>query len=75
MFMPYLGDMINKNKAPIRDSNGIIIDDDLSGEWKIQLAMRINFVSFLEPGKNRIMDSKSNNVEITMGNETEKIRY
>ena len=56
MIMPYLEDMINNHKAPIRDSNGVIIKDDLSGEWKIQLTMRINFVSSLDPGKNRIMD-------------------
>ena len=65
--------MINNYKAPIRDSNGIIIEDDLSGEWKIQLTMRINFVSSLDPRKNRIMDSKSNNVEIIMGIETDNI--
>ena len=35
MIMPCLGDMINNHKTPIRDSNRIIIEDDLSGEWKI----------------------------------------
>ena len=73
MIMPYLENMINNHKAPIRDSNGVIIEDDLSGEWKIQLTMRINFVSSLDPGKNRIMDSKSDNVEIIMGIETDDI--
>ena len=65
--MPYLKNMTNNLKATIRDSN------DLSGEWKIQLTMRINFVSSLDPGKNRIMDSKSDNVEIIMGIETYNI--
>ena len=60
--MPYLEDMINNHKAPVRDSNGIITEDNLSGEWKIQLTMRINFIFSLDPGKNRIMDSKSDNV-------------
>ena len=65
--------MINNHKAPIKNSNGIIIEDDLFGEWKIQLTMQINFVSSLDPGKNRIMDSKSDNVEIIMGIETDNI--
>ena len=73
MIMPYLGDMINNHKAPIRDCNGIIIEDDLSGEWKIQLTMPINFVSSLDPTEIRTMDSKSDNVEIKMGNETNDI--
>ena len=71
--MPYLGDMINNHKAPIRNSNGIIIKDDFSGEWKIQLTMQINFVSSLDSEKIRSMDSKNDNVEITMGNETNDI--
>ena len=64
--MPYLKNMINSHKATIRDSN------DLSGEWKIQLTMRIKFF-FLDAEKNRIMDSKSDDVEIIMGIETDNI--
>ena len=30
-----LRDMINNHKAPIKDSSGIIIEDNLFGEWKI----------------------------------------
>ena len=71
MIMPYLKDIINNHESPIRDCNSIIIKDDLSGEWKIQLTMRINFVSSLVPRKNRIMNSKSDNVEIIMGIETD----
>ena len=63
--MLYLKNMINNHQALIRDSNSII-KDDLSAEWKIHLTMRINFVSSLDPRKNRIMDSKSDNVEIIM---------
>ena len=37
--------MINNHKTSIIDSN------DLSGVWKIQLTMRINFVSSLDPEK------------------------
>ena len=64
----YLRDMINSNKVWIRDFNGIIIEDELVGEWKIQLIMRINFIYSLDPKRNLVMDSKSDNVEITMGN-------
>ena len=49
MIMSYLRDIINNHKAPVKDSNGIIIEDDLSGEWKIQLTMQINFISSLDP--------------------------
>ena len=43
------------------------------GEWKIQVTMQINFISSLGPGEIRTMDSKSDNVDITMGNETDDI--
>ena len=59
--------MINNHKGTIRDSN------DLSGEWKTQLTRPINFISSLDPEQNLIMDSKSNNVEIIMGIETDNI--
>ena len=72
MIMPDLENMINNHKTLMRDSNGII-KDDLFGEWEIQLTMQINFVSSLDPGKNRIMDSKGDNVEIIMGIGTEYI--
>ena len=35
--------------------------------------MRINFVSFLDPGQNCIMDSKRDNVEIMIGSGTDDI--
>ena len=73
MIMPYLENMINNYKTLIRDSNGII-KNDLSGEWKIHLTMRMNFVSSLDPRKSCIMNSKSDNVEIIMGIEN-KIYY
>ena len=72
---PYLKDIINNHKGPIKlkDPADKIIEDDLFGEWKMQLTMRISFVSFLDFGEIRIMNSKSENVEITMGNETDDI--
>ena len=49
---PYLRDMINSHKAfiKLKDPTDIIIEDDLLGEWKIQLAMQISFTSSLDPG-------------------------
>ena len=43
------------------------------GEWKIQLIMRINFISSLDTREFHTMHSKSNNVEIMMGIETDDI--
>ena len=63
MIAPYLRDMINSYKAPL----GGIIDDDSYGEWKIQLTMQINFISSLDTGEIRTMDSKSKNEESLMG--------
>ena len=56
---PFLKDMINNHKT--------------YGEWKIQLIMRINFISSLDTDEFRIMYSKSNNVKIMKGTETDDI--
>ena len=65
--------MINSHKVLIKDSNNIIIEDDISGEWKIQLTMRITFISSVDTGEICTIYSKSDNVEITMGSETDDI--
>ena len=73
--IPYLRDIINDYKAPIksRDPWGKIIDDDTYEEWKIQLTIEINFVSSLDHWEIRTMDLKSDNIEIMMGSETDDI--
>ena len=53
---PYLRDMIDNHKA--------------RGEWKIQLTMRIIFVSFIDSNEIRVMHTKSDNIEIMSGIET-----
>ena len=53
---PYLSSMINDHKT--------------RREWKSQLRMRINFISFKESEGTRSMYTKSHNIEIVMGNET-----
>ena len=56
---PFLRDMINNNRT--------------YGEWKIQLIMRINFISSLDTDEFRTMHTKSDNIEIMNGIETNDI--
>ena len=48
-------------------------DKRKKGEWKIQLIMKINFISSQNFIDTRDMHSKSDNVEIIMGNDTNEI--
>ena len=59
MIRPYLNDMINDHKTRT--------------EWKIQLTTSINFISSKDSGETRTLHTKSNNIEIMMGNETDEI--
>ena len=54
---PYLRDMIDNHKA--------------KGEWNIQLSMQIIFVSFTDSNETREMHTKSDNITIMIGIETE----
>ena len=54
---PYLKDMIDDYKA--------------KGEWKIQLSMQIIFGSFTDANETREMHTKSDNITIMIGIETE----
>ena len=73
MIRPYLRGMINNHKTLSKGSLGKIFDNNLHGEWKIQLTMQINFVSPLDPGEICTMDSKSKNIKILMNIETDNI--
>ena len=42
-------------------------------KWKIQLTMPTNFISFKDLKETRIMYTKSDNIEIMMGSETNDI--
>ena len=53
---PYLKDVINDYKA--------------KGEWKIQLVMRVIFVSFIDKNETQVMHTKSDNVKIMNGIDT-----
>ena len=59
MIRLYLSDMINDHKT--------------RREWKIQLIMSINFFSSKDSDENRNLHTKSNNIEIMMGNEIDEI--
>ena len=52
---PYLKDMIDDYKS--------------KGEWKIQITMRIIFISFIDKNVTQVMHTKSDNVEIMNGTE------
>ena len=72
MIIPYLRDMINNHKAPIKlkSLSGEIIDDDTFREWKIQLTMQTDFISSKDSKETQAIDTKSDNMEIMMGSET-----
>ena len=57
LIRPYLKDMIDNHKS--------------KGEWKMQLSMRIIFVSFTDADETREMHTKSDNITIMNGVETE----
>ena len=59
MIRPHLRDITNDHKA--------------QGEWKIQLTMIINFISSRDSDEIRTMYTKSNDIEIIMGNVTDEI--
>ena len=59
MIRPYLDD--------------IIIDYKTQGECKIQITMSISFISSNDSDKNHNLRTKSNNIEIMMGDETDEI--
>ena len=76
MLRPYLSDLINKHKthgsAKYHSSNKSWLEKT-SSKWKIQLTMAINFISSKDSDETRTMHTKSNNVEIMIGSETDEI--
>ena len=57
--IPYLKDMINDYKS--------------KGEWKIQITMRIIFISFIDKNEIQVMHTKSDNIEIMIVTDTSDI--
>ena len=76
MIKPYLSDITNNHKTRglVRYHSGNkSLLEGISSEWKIQLTMAINFISSKDSGEIRTMHTKSNNVEIMIGSETDEI--
>ena len=59
MIRPYLSDIINDHKT--------------QGKWKMDLTIASNFISFKDSNETRTMHTKSDNIEIIIGNETDQI--
>ena len=73
---PYLNDIINDHKTQGKwriHSGNTITERKTQSEWKIQLTMAIKFISSKDSDETRTMHTKSNNVEIMMGSETDEI--
>ena len=76
MIIPYLSYLINDHKTQGKwkvYSGNKIIDYKTQSKWKIQLTMKINFISSKDSEETRNTSTKSDNVEIMMGSETDKI--
>ena len=76
MIKSYLSDIINNHKTHglVRYHSGDkTCLEETSSEWKIQLTMTINFISSKDFDETQTMLTKSNNVEIMMGSETDEI--
>ena len=77
MIRPYLSDIINDHKTQEKwriHSGNKIIEHKTQSEWKIQLTIAINFISSKDSDETRTMQTKDNNLEIIMGNETDEIK-
>ena len=74
---PYLSNMINNHKTQGTwriYSGNTRIKCKTQSEWKIQLTLKVNFVSFLQDSdETRIMHARSDNTEIMMSIETEEV--
>ena len=76
MIRPYLSDMINDHNVPMKlrvYSNNKVTDYETQfGEWKIQLTMQINFISSKDFEETCTKHTKSDNIEIMIGNTKER---
>ena len=76
MIRSYLSDIINYHKTKDEwrlHSDNTKIKHQTEGERKMYLTMAINFISSKDSDETRTMHTKSNNVEIVMGSETNEI--
>ena len=77
MIRAYLSNIINNHKTPenlkVHSRKEVIDYETQFGEWKIQLTMSIDFISSKDSDDTCNMHTKSDNIEIMMGNETNDI--
>ena len=77
LIRPYLSDIINDHKTQevwkVHSDNKVIDYKTTLGEWKIQLTVWFNFISSKDPDETRNMPTKSDNIKIMMGGETDQI--
>ena len=73
----YLSHIINNHKAQEKwriHSGNAIVEHKTEVKWKIHLTMAINFISSKnDSDETRTMRTKSDNIEIKMGSETDEI--
>ena len=76
MIRPYLSDIINDHETRgllrYHSGNKTWVEETPS-EWKIQITMAVNFIFSEDSNETRTMHTKSNNVEIMIGSETDEI--
>ena len=72
MIRPYLSDIIYDHKTP-QNLRAHSSNETQFGEWKIQLIMSIIFISSKESDETCYMRTKSDNIEIIVGSETNDI--
>ena len=76
MIKPCLSDIINDHNTQAKwniHSGNKMIEHKTQSEWKIQLTMTIKSISSESSDEIRTMHTKSNNLEIMMGSETDEI--
>ena len=72
MIRPYLSDIIYDHKTP-KNLRAHSSNETQFGEWKLQLIMSIIFISSKESDETCYMRTKSDNIEIIVGSETNDI--
>ena len=60
MIRPYLRDMIDDHKTPMKLRDDVFDYESQFSEWKIQLTMQINFISSKHSEKTRTMSTDYN---------------
>ena len=78
MIKSYLRNIMNdhKTRGLVRYHSGNKTwPEETSNEWKVQLTMAVIFISSKDSDETRTMHTKSNNVEIMIGSETNEFIF